>query len=898
MALAVATTEELFSAALALPLSERAAFLERACGGNHELRVRVWDLLKAHPAAADFVKEQQSVPMVGAAGDHIGDYRLIEELGEGGCGTVYRAEQTAPVRREVALKIIKLGMDTKAVINRFEAERQALAMMDHPNIARVFDAGATTTGRPYFVMELVRGIKITDYCDQCRLGIADRLALFIQVCNAIQHAHQKGVIHRDIKPSNVLVTLHDGVPSAKVIDFGIAKATQGRLTDETLHTLVGQFIGTPAYVSPEQTEPGGLNVDVRSDIYSLGVLLYELLTGFTPFDATELSGAHLEDLRHRIRKETPTRPSRRLNTLNNEHVTDSSARYEASASRVIRHLDGDLDWIAMRCLEKDPERRFQTASELADDLQRYLNHEPVVARPPSTGYALRKFAERNRSVVVTVSAIMIVLLIATAISSWQAVRATKAEALSQDAIDSLVDIFSVADPFANQGTPFTAEEMLESASRAAYADLKAYPEVQARLLESLGRVLRRRGEDTQSVAHLEDALRIRRSHPSADPESEISTLVELATAVQAGGDMKRAYELLGEARSLAQRLHKERTLIYAQIERRLGGFETFYDNGELAAKHFENSLAITSELRGRRSYEVAEVLLSMVQAYQWTDNLAESERVAREGLSILDEVGGITHPERGYAEAKLAEVLQLQDKIEESGRLFESALTRQSNLFGPDSSQAADVHDSLAYIRRREGNLAESERHAREAVRIWLARKGDAHFQTGYSRASLAATLSARGKHDEAESEARHTLEVFVATLPPDHQYIASAEYTLGEILLTKGSLRDAERVLTAAIDRLRRTEAAEWRIARARSALGEAMYRMGRVSEAAPYILDSYPILTTAPGVDAVAVEKARQRVADFQASTALRERPAKVLTAHESAAMAAHAPTEAPRD
>src|SRR5215467_292761 len=298
-------------------------------------------------------KTEAAQPLTEKPGDRIGRYRLLQEIGHGGCGVVYMAEQEEPVRRRVALKVIKLGMDTKQVVARFEAERQALALMDHPNIAKVLDAGATEAGRPYFVMELVRGIRITDYCDQNKLPTGDRLKLFIQVCQAIQHAHQKGIIHRDIKPSNILVTLHDGVPVPKVIDFGIAKATQGRLTNQTLFTAFEQFIGTPAYMSPEQAEMSGLDVDTRSDIYSLGVLLYELLTGKTPFDVRELMSQGIDAMRRTIREQEPSKPSTKLATLKGEELTTTAKRRSVETAKLLHQVKGDLDWIVMNCLEKD-----------------------------------------------------------------------------------------------------------------------------------------------------------------------------------------------------------------------------------------------------------------------------------------------------------------------------------------------------------------------------------------------------------------------------------------------------------------------------------------------------------------------------------------------------------------
>ncbi len=413
--------EALFAAALEQPPAHRAAFLNGACLGDAALRARVESLLAAHDATANPLATQLAPtmklefaeePADEAVGQTLGRYKLLEKVGEGGCGVVYVAEQTEPVRRRVALKVIKLGMDTKQVVARFEAERQALAMMDHPNIAKVLDAGTTEQGRPYFVMELVRGIRITDYCDQANLSTQERLDLFIKVCQAIQHAHQKGIIHRDIKPSNILVTLHDGVPVPKVIDFGIAKATEGRLTDNTVYTQLHQFIGTPAYMSPEQAEMSGLDIDTRSDIYSLGVLLYELLAGSTPFDAKELMASGIDAMRRTIREKEPQRPSTRFATLGADQLTTTAKRRSADTSKLLHQLKGDLDWIVMKCLEKDRQRRYDTANGLAADLTRHLTNEPVTARPPSQLYRFQKAYHRNRLAFTAAACVLAAMIIA------------------------------------------------------------------------------------------------------------------------------------------------------------------------------------------------------------------------------------------------------------------------------------------------------------------------------------------------------------------------------------------------------------------------------------------------------------------------------------------------------
>lgn len=479
--------EDLFDAARRLKNpAQREAFLDAACQNHPGLRRELEELLALQPDAQDLLDagiarldpEADSLPRLAPAlaatvtvqeqvGDRVDRYKLREKIGEGGCGVVYVADQEQPVRRRVALKIIKVGMDTKSVIARFDAERQALAIMDHPSIAKVLDAGTTVTGRPYFVMELVRGLKITEFCDQNRLTTEQRLELFVKVCQAVQHAHQKGIIHRDLKPSNILVTLNDGVAVPKIIDFGIAKATEGRLTDLTIYTELNQLIGTPAYMSPEQALMTSLDIDTRSDIYSLGVLLYELLTGKPPFENKVLLTLGLDEMRRTIRQKQPLRPSTRLSTLPGGELDTTAKARGMEAPRLCSLVRGDLDWIVMKCLEKDRARRYSTANDLATDLKRHLNNEPVVARPPSRWYEFQKTVRRHKIGFAATGMVILTLATATAVSTWQAVRAEEARQAQlrlrrQSQAESYTSDMSLAKQAWEQGNLRQAQALLRS----------------------------------------------------------------------------------------------------------------------------------------------------------------------------------------------------------------------------------------------------------------------------------------------------------------------------------------------------------------------------------------------------------------------------------------------------
>ena len=509
--------DSIFWAALEIAAPDhRDRYLNVACSDNSKLRVQIDELLAAYPKVERFL-EQPAIavsPILAPSlaeqpGTVIGSYKLLEQIGEGGFGVVFLAEQERPVRRRVALKVIKPGMDTREVIARFEAERQALAMMDHPNIAKVYDAGTTETGRPYFVMELVHGVPITEYCDQCSLTTRERLELFVLVCQAVQHAHQKGIIHRDIKPTNVLVAMQDGRPAPKIIDFGVAKAINQELTEHTVLTAFAQIVGTPLYMSPEQAELSPLGVDTRSDVYSLGVLLYELLVGAPPFDKDRLHAASYDEFRRIIREEEPPRPSSRISTLAADVATTVADHRRTDARRLRQTVHGDLDWIVIKCLEKDRNRRYDSAGSLAREIERYLHDEPVQVRPPAITYRAAKFIRRNKTIALAVPAIFVSLTIATGLSTWLYLR--EREAHRQAEFGYRID--DVANPFRNN-----SPEASDLALAALAPDIDQMNlQNRARLYYAIGDIRGRQGNWNESAANFEAGVNLESNRPSFEP---------------------------------------------------------------------------------------------------------------------------------------------------------------------------------------------------------------------------------------------------------------------------------------------------------------------------------------------------------------------------------------------
>ena len=702
----------IFEAAIELPLDERAAYVQKACAGDDALRQRVEALLRADASAGTFMnspavsptRETVVVKPSEQPGDKIGRYKLLQQIGEGGCGVVYMAEQEEPVHRRVALKVIKLGMDTKSVIARFEAERQALALMDHPNIAKVLDAGATGTGRPYFVMELVRGIPITDYSDQNNLSTNERLDLFIKVCQAIQHAHQKGIIHRDIKPSNILATVNDGVPVPKVIDFGIAKATQGRLTDKTLFTAFEQFIGTPAYMSPEQAVMTSVDIDTRSDIYSLGVLLYELLIGRTPFDAKEMLEAGLEEMRRVIREDEPARPSTSLSTMQEADLATVARNRKAEPLKLIHLVRGDLDWIVLKALEKDRARRYETANALVMEIQRFLRDEPITAAAPGARYKLRKFARRHRFGVLAAAFILLALLAGTAGTTWGLLRALqqKHEAERQARIakhtsDFLTGMFERIDPAVAKLREITVREVLDEAGRTIGRAFPNEPLTERPIRRTMGDIYDKLGHYDLELPHSEAALQLAKDiHGAKDHPDVAESLAVVGECLDSLGRQAEALPKHEAALEMYRRIYRGDHPAIALSLNQLANCLDLSGRPTEALPRHEEALAMERRIHKGDHLDVAVALNDLAVCL---DALGRPEEVLPKfeaALAMKQRIYKGDHPSVARALDNVAYCLSSLDRPAEALTNYEAALAMNQRLHKEDHPDLAIALNNVA----------------------------------------------------------------------------------------------------------------------------------------------------------------------------------------------------------
>jgi non-specific serine/threonine protein kinase/serine/threonine-protein kinase len=711
----------------------------------------------------------------------IGPYRLLEKLGEGGMGEVWLAEQTEPVQRRVALKVIKQGMDTKQVVARFEAERQALAMMDHPAVAKVFDAGATPEGRPYFAMEHVHGVPITEFCDRHKLSNRERLELFMQVCEGVQHAHQKAIIHRDLKPTNVLVATQDGNRLPKIIDFGVAKATAQKLTEQTVYTQMGVLIGTPEYMSPEQAEMTGEDVDTRTDVYSLGVILYELLVGALPFDSKELRSDGFEGLRKKIREEEPHKPSTRLSTLG-DRSTESAKLRRVDLPTLQRQLRGDLDWITMKALEKDRTRRYGSPMELGADVERHLNHQPVLASPPSTAYRARKFVRRHRLGVGVTAAAVLVLVAFAVTMAVQARRIAAERDTSERVSASLAGMLGSVDPetlgFAlwnnlrervaevRRGRGATEEEIaavlatLGDALSGVNATDEALRLVDEQILSPAGEMIERELADEPRIAgRLEHTLG--------------ETYTKLGLYEQAGRHAARSAEI----RERALGAEHPDTLSSKALEGVVSSAQGRYAEAETL---FRETLEMRRRVLGNEHPDTLESMYALATTYGRQERYAEAETLVRETLEIQRRVLGEEHPDTLRSMGTVATACNVQGRYREAETLSHEVLALQRRVLGEEHPDTLLTRQNLAHVYGMQGRYAEAEAICWEVLEITRRLLGEEHPRTLDRMGRLAATYNQQGRHAEAEAIFVKVLESKRRVLGEEHPDTLLSVYNLG----------------------------------------------------------------------------------------------------------------------
>ena len=772
--------------------------------------------------------------------DHIGPYRIVRVLGQGGMGIVYEAEQFEPFRRSVALKVIRLGMDTRDILARFEAERQALAVMDHPNIAKALDAGTTEGGRPYFVMELVRGAPLTDYCDRQGLSTRERLELFIAVCQGVQHAHQKGVIHRDLKPSNILVVEHDGRPVPKIIDFGIAKAVDRRLTASDFATQVGELVGTPAYMSPEQAQSSGLDIDTRADIYSLGMVLYELVTGVLPFEPRGLEllvfiAQHLYS-----EKDHPT-PSQRFASLAAQEAMPAAKQRQTTVAGLRKELKGDLDWIVLKAIEKDRARRYEWASGLAGDLQRYLKNQPVTARPPSTLYSLGKFVRRHRLAVAAGGVAFVALAAVAVIMAVLAGRIAKErnraelEGLKAQSINAfLADMLRSADPWQGGARQTTVVEALDAGARKVDSAFKGQPEIvtsikrtignayiglgrikdaEPLIRASVGAAIRSSGaeseETAQSLADLgnlyialgrfdsagpaiERALAIRRKLRGSDDTLVAATLTNLVQVTFDQADGRRMDSLATELLALRRRIHGERHLAVADALRRKAEAQATLGDNKTSETYLRPALQMARELGGAQTVYAASILNDLGLARLLQGDFKEAQTIFKEAVTLDSVIYGTKHPQLAVDLENLGNAYYVEGRFDVTIGLLRQVLAMRQEMLAPDDPAIARTIANTATVYRKKGDFAAAEPLYQEAARRLRRALGPDHRDVIVTLSVLGGTQNALGHRAQGEATIRDALARADRTGALSREAYATLVSGLAGVLIDQSRFADA----------------------------------------------------------------------------------------------------------
>jgi serine/threonine protein kinase/tetratricopeptide (TPR) repeat protein len=797
---------DILAEAMELPGPRRDAFLDSTCVGEPGLRREVEELL-ACADAASIVFDAAAQQIIQPDPEQIGPYQLLEPIGEGGMATVYKARQHHPVKRLVALKLIKLGMDTRQFVARFEAERQALAMMDHPNVARVYDAGSTENGRPYFVMEYVPGESILKWCDARKLPIRERLELLIAVCEAVEHAHRKGIIHRDLKDSNVLLTEVDGRAMPKVIDFGVAKAISQRLTDRTMFTEQGQLIGTPEYMSPEQAERG-LDIDTRSDIYSLGVLLYELIAGVQPIASDVWRRGSYEQVQRIIRENEPPRPSTRLSTLGGADAARIAERRHSALPTLIRDLRSELEWIPLKAMRKDREQRYRSAAELADDLRNYLDGRPLIAGPESTAYKLHKFLRRHKAGVAAIAAIMFFLIGGIIATTWQAVRASRAEARALEERDNAKatlefltdDVFAGATPDNMRDARLRqqiVDALIVPAAEGVGEAFKDRPLIEANVRNSMQDILRRIGRADLALPHADTALALRRRMLGEDHPDTISSLNNYAAVLTSLSRSNEAESLFKEALDRSRRVQGD------DSPDTISALNNYAEALWLRERVAEAEPLFTEALERRRRVlgeDHPDTMRSLgnLAAVRWSlGRAAEAESLYKQVLEHQRRGLGEDHPNTIQSLSNYAAVLHSLGRTADAEPLFKQALARSRRVLGDDHPHTIERISNYAGLLRALGRFAEAEPYFQEAYERARRVLGEDQPLTIAALRGYARALLGQGRASEAEPIARQAVAKAAAnsSLGPKHERTKSFAQTHAECLEALGRHADAAAV-------------------------------------------------------------------------------------------------------